>query len=288
MLNTKNKIRKPKNLKEALKGKLTKKEFSFLRTAFDSLGNIAILEIRPELVKKEKIIGEALLLVNTQFETVCKKTGAHKGKFRAKPVKVIAGKKNRTANYRESGCVFKISLGNVFFSPRLGTERLRIAKQIKKGEEVAALFAGVGPFPIVFAKNSLMKKAVAIELNSKAVRDMEENIISNKMQGKVIPVLGDVNDLVKKYKGKFDRAVMPLPKGGEDFLETTIKYIKPKGGIIHYYQFVSREKPFKVPLEQIKAACGKAKRKFRIKGKRKVRDYAPDIIQVVIDFKVWQ
>jgi len=293
MLSTKNPVKpgrkqKPRSLREALAKKLTKKELSLLRTAFDSLGNIAILEIPEELEKKEKVIGEALLEVNNSIETVCKKAGAHKGKFRAEPVKIIAGKRNKTATYREYGCIFKISLGKVFFSPRLSTERKRISDLIKKGEKVACLFAGVGPFPIVFAKNSQMEKAVAIELNPKAVEDMEENILKNKVQGKVEPVLGDVKKLAKKFAGKFDRAVMPLPKGGEDFLKDAIQYINPKGGVVHYYQFTSRENPYEVPLKQIEEACSNLKRKFRVLNKRKVRDFAPNTIQVVIDFRVFR
>ena len=107
-----------------------------------------------ELEGKAKAIGEALLSLNKQFETVCMVTGQHKGLFRVQPVKVIAGKKNKKALYKESGCTFLVHLGKVFFSPRLGTERARISKLIKKGEVVGAFFAGVGPFPIVFAKNS--------------------------------------------------------------------------------------------------------------------------------------
>jgi len=120
------------------------------------------------------------------------------------------------------------------------------------------------------------------------VENMKENVVKNKVAGIVEPVLGDVKKLSKKYKGKFDRAVMPLPKGGEDFLEDSIKYIKPSEGVVHYYNFVSRENPYEVPLEQIKKACSNLGRKFKIVEKRKVRDFAPNIIQVVIDFKVWK
>ena len=103
--------KKPRTMKEALKGTLTKKEFTFLRGSFDTLGNIAILEIPDELRHREKIIGNALLSVNPSLETVCVKTGAHEGEFRIEPVKVIAGKRNKVATYKEHGCTFRISLG---------------------------------------------------------------------------------------------------------------------------------------------------------------------------------
>jgi len=79
---------------------------------------------------------------------------------------------------------------------------------------------------------------------------------------------------------------MPLPKGGENFLQDAIKFIKPSGGIVHYYQFTSRKDPYTIPLQQIKSACSSLGKKFRVVEKRKVREFAPDIIQIVIDFRV--
>ncbi|MAG21676.1 MAG: tRNA (guanine-N1)-methyltransferase [Candidatus Diapherotrites archaeon] len=280
-------MNKPRNLKDALKKKLSKREMQFLRTSYDSVGNIAVIEIPPELEKKEALIGEALLEVNPQFETVCRIVGAHKGFFRIQPVKVIAGKRNKTATYRESGCILKVNLGKVFFSPRLSHERERIAKLIKKGEVVGAFFAGVGPFPLVFAKNSEMKKAIAIELNPHAVENMRENIILNKQQERVEAVLGDVNKVVpKKYKGKFDRVVMPLPKGGENFLAASISSIKSSGGVVHFYQFVPIDDPYSESLKLIREECKKQGRKCRVLSKKKVRSFSARAIQVVIDFRV--
>ncbi|VVC00135.1 tRNA (guanine(37)-N1)-methyltransferase Trm5b [uncultured archaeon] len=275
--------------REALEGKLPKKLMKSVPSSFDSLGNAAIIEVPDELEGRGKALGKALMEVNKSIESVFMKTGAHTGIFRNEPVKLVAGKKIEKAVYREHGCTFRISIGKVFFSPRLSTERRRISGLIKPGEEVAALFAGVGPFPIVFAKNSQMGKAVAIELNPVAVGDMKENIKMNKVEGRVEAVFGDVKALAEKpgYFGKFDRAVMPLPKGGESFLEDAIKYIKPSGGVVHYYQFVSRDDPYSVPHRQIEAACKSLGRKFEVLFERQVREYAPEIIQVVVDFRTW-
>ncbi len=279
--------KKPRNLREVLRGKLSKRELGYLVKSFDSVGNIAVIEIPPELEKKEKVVGEALLSVNPRFETVCKISGAHKGSFRIQPVKVIAGKRNKTALYIESGCRMKVDLGKVFFSPRLSHERERISKLIKKGEVVGAFFAGVGPFPLVFAKNSPMEKAIAIELNPHAVKLMRENIALNKAQEKVEPVLGDVNKLAStKFRGKFDRAVMPLPKDAGGFLEATMLSIKPSGGVIHFYQFSPTDDPFSGPLKRIRETASKLGLKTRVLRKKMVRSFSAQTIQVVVDFRV--
>lgn len=279
----------PQSLKEALKGKLTEAEFGFLVSSFDSVGNVAIIEIPRELEKKERIIANALLSINPRFVTVAKKAGAHKGRFRAEPLKVLAGKKSLVAVYRESGCEFRIHLGKVFFSPRLGTERLRIAKLIRPGEVVGALFAGVGPFPIVFAKNSQMKKAVAVELNPVAVSDMLFNIEKNKVSEKVVPVLGDVNKVVTgKFRGAFDRICMPMPHGSEDFLDAALAGANPAGCTIHFYAFGPASDPFSLLKERIQSRCREKGLSCRFLLAKKVRSFSKEILQAVIDFRVNQ
>ncbi|HLD59005.1 MAG TPA: class I SAM-dependent methyltransferase family protein [archaeon] len=279
--------RQPKSLKEALLGKLSEKEFSELVSGFDALGNIAIIEIPKALEKKEKLIAQALLQTNSSIKTVCKKLGAHKGKFRVEPVKIIAGEKNLLATYRESGCVFKIPLGKVFFSPRLATERMRIARQIKTGEVIGAFFAGVGPFPIVFAKNSEMEAAFAIELNPAAVKFMDENILLNKAEEKVFPVSGDVKKIVpKKFKNLFHRIVMPLPKGAESFLREAFLAAHPKGCIVHFYAFVPAENPFEETIALIEKTAQKMHKKVRVLHKQQVRSFSKQTIQIVIDFEI--
>lgn len=274
-------------LKGALEGRLSKKELEFVGRAFDVVGNIAIVEIPKGLKGKEKIIGTALLEAHKNLETVCMKTGAHKGVFRVEPVKVIAGKKNLVATYRESGCVFRVSLGKVFFSPRLAAERLRISRQVKKGETVAALFAGVGPFPIVLAKKTGMAKAYAVELNPVAVKDMQENIMKNRVEEKVVPLLGDVKKIVpQKLAGKCDRVLMPLPKDAEGFLHEAFLCLKKEGGVIHFYGFAERSNLFGSAIKRIKNQAKKEGKKVKILYKSELRSYSPQTAQIVVDFRV--
>jgi tRNA (guanine37-N1)-methyltransferase len=273
----------PLNLKEALKLKLTKKEFEFAPRAFDSFGNIAVIEIPKELSKKKKIIGEELLKLQPRFETVCSIESDHKGKYRVQQVKVIAGKKNTVALYKEAGCSMLVPLGKVFFSPRLGAERLRIAKEIKKGEIIGCWFSGVGPYPIVFSKNSLMEKAVAIELNPEAHKFALKNAELNKVKN-VDFVKGDVKRQCKKFPKYFDRIAMPLPHTGYQFLKEAFVSIK-KGGIIYFYEIVHKG-DFFTPEKQIKESAVEAGRKIKIISKKRVRVFSPTKEQVVFDIKV--
>jgi tRNA (guanine37-N1)-methyltransferase len=275
---------KPRNLKEALQEKLPKSLSDFAPKAYDSFGDIAVIEIPKELEKKKVLIGKTLLEIQQRFSTVCSIESNHEGEFRVQKVKVIAGKKNLVATYKESGVTLKIPLGDVFFSPRLGTERLRIAKEIKKDEVVGCWFSGVGPYPIVLAKNSVMKSAVAIELNPIAHKFALENAVLNKCSDKIEFFKGDVKKVYKKYKNIFDRIAMPLPHTGYQFLEEAFYCIKPKG-IIYFYEIVEKDN-FKLPESQIRDAAKKQGRKIRIISKKRVRQFSPTKEQVVFDIKL--
>jgi len=175
-----NKDVKKMNLKQILKNKLNESELQYLRTSYDIVGDIAIIEIPKELEKKEKIIGKALLDNVKSVNTVVKKVGIHKGKFRLQEHKVIAGKKTKRTLYKENGCIFEIDIDKTYFSTRSSTERKRIADLTKKGENVLVMFSGIAPFPLVISKNSDARYIYGIELNKEAHNLAKTNIKLNK------------------------------------------------------------------------------------------------------------
>jgi len=283
--------RKNVTLKEALMKKLSPKEAVFATNAYDSFGNIAVIEIPRELNKRKKLIGQTLIELNPRFETVCSIESNHEGKYRVQKVKVIAGKKQTIATYRESACTFLIPLGKVFFSPRLSGERTRISALIQPGEVVGCWFSGIGPYPVVFAKNSKMLKGIAIELNPVAHKFAVKNAELNKVnkgcvkgKEKVVFVKGDVKKVYKKYKCFFDRIAMPLPHTGYQFLKEAFYCIK-KGGMIHFYEIVVKD-DFVTPESQIVEAAKKANCKIEIVRRARVRQFSPTKEQVVFDIKV--
>lgn len=277
--------KKPRSLKDALKGILSEDELKELITSFDVIGDIAVIEIPRALLSKKRIIGNALLEACPHIKTVARVCGEHKGAFRLRPVEIIAGEKKTLTMHKEAGCLFKVDIAKTYFSPRLSFERMRIARQIKDGELIGAWFAGVGPFPIIFAKHSKMKKAIAIELNPHAYKLMLENISLNKCNALIEPILGDVKKVVPAMSEKFDRIVMPMPKGSEDFLDEAFSASK-HGCIVHFYQFAPADEPFEQAIAQIRAAAKKLGKKAKVLEKRIVRSVSASKVQIVIDFKV--
>ena len=276
------------NIKEYLEGKIPKKDLEQISTSFDVIGRVAVIEIPFDIEKHEEIIGEAVLEVNKQVKTVCKKVGEHKGVFRIQELKIIAGEDNTETEYVEHGCRMQMDVTETYFSPRLSTERLRIASQVQENEAVGVLFAGIGPFALVIAKlQPKTKKIYAVELNQEAYKWMVKNIALNKVAERIEPIWGDVNDVVpSRLEGLCDRVVMALPKGGEDFLEISMKALKPEGGVIHFYSFEPEEDLFRNPIKKIEAAADKLGKKITVLDKKKVRAHAPYVYQVVIDAKI--
>ncbi|MFH1199536.1 MAG: class I SAM-dependent methyltransferase family protein [Candidatus Micrarchaeota archaeon] len=259
-------------------------------SSFDVVGDIAVLEVMPELVTKEKRIAQILLELHKGVAVVAKKAGATKGEFRIRKLKVIAGEKRLTTVYRENGCRFKVHLNKLFFSSRLAFERLRIAELVKPRERVLVLFAGGGFFAIVIARaQPKVGKVVAVELNPDAVRLMEENIALNKMEGRIEAVKGDVNKVLKKsrYHRWADRIVMPLPHNAYEFLDAALGAAR-KGATVHFYYIPDAEDAdaIKLAREKIASACRKNRRRFKVVAARTVKSYAPHVDQVVIDFRL--
>ncbi|MBI5051387.1 class I SAM-dependent methyltransferase family protein [Candidatus Micrarchaeota archaeon] len=276
---------KPKNLKDALKNLLTKKQLEELTTSFDIIGDIAIIEIPGELATKEKQIAQALLSVHKNLKVVAKKLGAMEGEFRVRPLKVIGGENRTVTTYKESGCSIRLDLAKVYFSVRLSFERSRLAKLIKPKEKVLVAFAGVGPFALVIGKSNQSAEITAIELNPAAVGYMEENVYMNKLKN-ISPLLGDVNVFLQsKFPNYFDRVIMPLPHSAELFLGSAFKAIK-NNGIIHFYTIVPSQGAFEEGRKKVLTEAGKSKVKIEFLNERIVRPYSPKEVQVVLDFKV--
>jgi tRNA (guanine37-N1)-methyltransferase len=181
-----------RDLKTILKDKLTEEEFALLKTSHDTVGSIAILEIDEMLRKKEKIIAEALLESNKNILTVLRKDEKHGGEFRTQKMKWLAGVKTKETIYKENGVSLMLNVEDVYFSPRLSTERKRISELVKAGEDVLVMFSGCAPYPIVLAKNTKARSIVGIEINPEGHRYGLKSLELNKIRNVVL-----INDDVK-------------------------------------------------------------------------------------------
>lgn len=274
----------PRDLREALKGKLTGEELRQFR-AFDIVGDIAVVKLPDELLPKKRVIGEALMQVHRHVRTVLRQTSVVSGEFRTRELEVIAGEPKTETTYREGGCSFKVDLAKVYFSPRLATERLRVAKQVKPGEVVANMFAGVGCYSILIARYSRAARIYSVDKNPAAFDYMYTNIRINKVGDRVVPILGDAREVIETHlKGKADRVLMPLPEFARKFFDVALFALKPEGGVVHFYDFGKEPDLFSSSFEFARSAA--KGRKVKLLASRAIRSYATRVYHIVLDLKI--
>lgn len=252
--------------------------------AYEVIGDIALLE-DPELDKeKASRIADALLLTHSNIKTVLKPLTPVIGEFRVREFEVVAGEPRTETIHREYGCRYKVDLARAYFTPRLSTERSRILSQVKKGDTVVDMFAGVGPYSILIAKSKKPSKVLAIDKNPYAVRYLRENIILNSAKN-IEAIEGDAREEAKKFAGTADHVIMNLPHSAFEFLDSAVLLIKP-GGIIHYYGMTPEDDLFESSIKLIKEAAEKAGRKIEVLEKRVVRSYAPHQYNICIEARI--
>ncbi len=276
--------------------------------SFDVLGNIAIVKF-PEGTKKteKKKIAEKILKENSGIRTILEKKHKIKGRLRKLSTEFVAGENTKEVLYRENNCVFRFNTDKTYFSPRLSNERKEIASEIKKGENVLVMFAGVAPFSIVIAKNSQAKKVFSNEINREANKYAEMNIKMNKLQDKVELLNGDVKKVVKMIYShkfvshpptpngkvnicenscpqKFDVIVMPRPQLKDSFLKEAFSLSK-KGTRIYYYDFCKKDE-MNFVVEKIKKEAEIAGKKVKILRSKNAGELSPSKIRIRVDFRV--
>ena len=283
-----NERRRPvKSIHEALRDRLPPKLLIKLPHSMDVIGQVAIVEVPPELEGYKHLLGEAVLEVNRGIETVLAKAGAVGGECRLRAFEMIAGTGETETVYKEHSCIYTLDPTKVYFSPRLSQERWRIAQKVSGGEVVIDLFAGVGPFSIQIAKKHSDTKVYAIDVNPDATHFLNRNIAANKVDN-VFPILGDAREVVKNtLSGKADRVIMNLPKSAINFIDVACKALKPYGGTIHYYEFGAEPNALEKAEESLSKEVSRAGRTVKtILDSRLIRPTAPHEWQIAIDILV--
>ena len=168
------------DLKSELKNILSPSDLNSVPRSYDVIGDIAVIKIPKNLKNKIKEIGKALINVNKHVKTVLWQTSPISGDFRTRTLRWIYGEKKFKTLYKESNCYFRVDLSKCYLSPRLFYERLRIANQIDEGETIVNMFAGVGCFSIIAAKQADIKKAYSIDINPSAFKYMKEKELNFK------------------------------------------------------------------------------------------------------------
>jgi tRNA (guanine37-N1)-methyltransferase len=272
-------------LKQAMIGILTEVETEELYGAFDQIGNIIILRIPDSLLYKRKIIGEVLLDKVKMAKSVYCQLSPVEGDYRIRKLELLAGEDKTETEYKEHGCRFKVDVEKTFFSPRLSTERERIAEFINDDETIINMFGGVGMFSIVAAKKKKCH-VYNIDINPDAARLCSENILLNKLKGTVESIEGDAAKIIEeRLVDTGDRVLMLLPERSDEFLESAMRAAKKKS-TIHYYCHIHAEKKEHVSSLASQHFLSVVNVKSEILGSKIVRPVGPRFYQAVVDASI--
>ena len=202
-----------------------------LPTSFDVVGDIAVLKIPEPLVPYRAEIGRAILAWNRALRVVAQDHGVA-GEFRIRNLEIIAGESRTTTMCTEFGLRYHVDVARAYFSPRLGSERLRVASQVQTAEAVADPFAGVGPYAILIAKRRKPARVVAGDANPVAADLLRRNVSANRAD-RVEVREGDARGVLRE-SAPLDRIILDLPHSAMDFLRDALAALRPHG-ILHVY-----------------------------------------------------
>lgn len=207
-----------------------------LPNSYDCIGDVIVVKIIDDLMRYKNEIGDALLKVNGNVRLVLMDGGV-KGELRIRELEPIAGNGSSETRHKESGVTMLTDPGKVYFNPRLATERMRVASEVRDGEVIIDMFAGVAPFPMVIAKHASPKVVYSIDLNHDAYLYMVENIRINKVNN-VVPLEGDAAEVIMDLP-MADRIIMNLPQIAYKFLDVALSRTKV-GGVVHLHRIMER------------------------------------------------
>ena len=232
------------------------------------IGDILVLKNEPDNLQELLDLPEVKRIV---------KLGRINGPKREPEVEILVGDNTETI-HRENHCFFKLDVARIMWSKGNTGERKRMANLVEDGETVVDMFAGIGYFSIPMAVHSNPAKIYSLEINPVSYGYLKENIVLNKVEDVIEPILGDCREFAPKNFA--DRVLMGYIGNTHEYLDKAVNIVKP-GGIIHYHESVPDNLKFERPPQRIiDAAKG---RDVEILNKRIIKKYSPGVYHVVID-----
>ncbi len=252
-----------------------------LPKAFDAIGDIVVLRLPEELRAFERQIGDAVLKWSPKVRTVAVDEGVQ-GELRIRNVRVVAGAPKTRTEHIEFGLRYLVDVERAYFSPRLGSERQRVARQVQPGEVVVDMFAGVGPYAILIARTRSPRAVHAIDANPAAVELLRENVRRNRADAVVVHE-GPGQEILPRV-GPVDRLIMDLPQSAGEFLPAAVPHVRRRG-VVHFYTIAERglvEEAKEETLELVR----RGGRTAGVLTTRIVRGYSPGRIHLALDLRI--
>lgn len=246
---------------------------------YERLGEIVLIEEADD--DRAADLTDAILASDLPVATIARKASPIHGEKRIRDWELLYGKQTETV-HREYGFSYSLDIQEVYFTPRLATERKRVTSQVESTDTVFDMFAGVGPFAIPMASRGA--SVTATDINETAIEYLRENAQVNNVSDDITPITGDVRSQVTEYDGWASRIIMNLPHSSQEYLSTAIQ-LASNECTIHYYDIQPEEDPFSHGEAAITRVAS-PEYTVSIDNRRIVRSYSPHEVNVCLDVTI--
>jgi len=206
-----------------------------LPSGYHLVGHVVLLRLHDELMPYAADVGTVTMQYDERIRSVAVRTGPTRGYMRLPEYAVVAGTTDTVTTHVEGGVRYRLDPVRVTFSGGNRSERIDMAGRVRSGETVVDMFACVGQFSLPIAKVKGVH-VVAIEVNPVAYDFLVENILLNRAEGIVEPVLGDCR--TEHPINVADRVIMGYLHDTIEYLPHALEALSKRGGHIHMHQAI--------------------------------------------------
>jgi len=245
-------------------------------SGWERIGDVMVLRIPPagraHAATIARIHGQSL-----GARTVVEDRSGIHGPTRTPDVRMLWGDGTETVHV-EGGVRFKLDVARVMFSSGNVAERTGIAAEIREGDVVVDLFAGIGYFALPIAVRVPRATVHACEVNWVAFEYLLENVRLNRA-GNVAAHLGDCRAVAPR--GVADWVLM----GHFDavrYLDVGVRCLRSEGTLVVHGLVPADEYP-EALVSQVLDGIERAGARVDAMRGRKVKSYAPGILHAVVE-----
>ena len=206
--------------------------------------------------------------------------GRIQGNTRHPKMEIVYGEPG-TVIHLENGIRYSMDPSRVMFSPGNVNERVLHGKMALDGASVLDMFAGIGYFSLPLAKYAHVSKVYAVEINPESYGFLERNVEINRLQDRIIPVLGDCRDVSPSMR--FDYIVMGHFSSWE-FLSAALMRSGP--GTILNMHLLAPTHELEVYWHEIIVLARRLGYILDFIEQRKVKSYGPHLWHMSLDLVV--
>ena len=256
-------------------------------SAFETIGHIAHLNLKPCHEPYKKLIGQVIVDKNAAIKTVVNKLQSIHAEYRYFDMELLAGEENFITTSIEHKIKFKMDFSKVYWNSRLGSEHKRVVDAIPVGSTVLDMFCGIGPFALPLARKKC--HVHANDLNPLSYKYLLENVKLNKLSGDYITCYNmDGRDLIKKFEKQIDFVLMNLPASATEFLDVFSdlytgcdKELSPPTVFCYHFANISDPEQISIRAVSEKLGC-----QIEAKEVHLVRKIAPNTWMTCVKFVV--